>query len=516
MCVVCPTMTDIVGYCRISQDVDGTGYSVENQKHEIQRWAAERGHRITEFFVDNSISATKERKRPGFEALLASANKRVVVWTHDRLLRVSKDLERVLDAKLEVYQVQASGVLDLSTPQGRAVARTITAWATFEGEQKAERQKVSHLGLVRRGVYLGKVDNFGQTRTGELIEPEASAVRDAAKRLATYKASFFEISREWNEKGLYPPIRRNNKRNHWSGSTVKRFFESPRLKGIQVYKGIEYPLDWEPLLDDATWGQIQVRIESRKTGPRKKTSEKHLLSGLLKCEICDTGLTSAHRSNGQHLYRCPVAASHPTVTKERADEYISEFALHLLARRNEEDGEEAKHAQRVAEIAAQLNEEERKHQTWMTEAAEAGLSPSVMAARQQTFDTTTAQLRAEFANLQSTMASDLTKDNAAGWQTAPVSQKRELLDTIFSRIVVKKAGRGANWNPDRLVCHFTPYGEEMYERFGKDELPDTSSWAALRGKPPKKGRTYTPNSERMTLEEFFGVTGDMPSKEKEA
>ena len=66
-------MTDIVGYCRISQDVDGTGYSVENQKHEIQRWAAERGHRITEFFVDNSISATKERKRPGFEALLASA-----------------------------------------------------------------------------------------------------------------------------------------------------------------------------------------------------------------------------------------------------------------------------------------------------------------------------------------------------------------------------------------------------------------------------------------------------------
>ena len=70
--------------------------------------------------------------------------------------------------------------------------------------------------------------------------------------------------------------------------------------------------------------------------------------------------------------------------------------------------------------------------------------------------------------------------------------------------------------PDRLVCHFTPYGEEMYERFGKDELPDTSSWAALRGKPPKKGRTYTPNSERMSLEEFFGVTGDMPSNEKEA
>ena len=32
----------------------------------------------------------------------------------------------------------------------------------------------------------------------------------------------------------------------------------------------------------------------------------------------------------------------------------------------------------------------------------------------------------------------------------------------------------------------------------------------------RKDRTYTPNSERMTLEEFFGVTGDMPSKEKEA
>ena len=62
-------------------------------------------------------------------------------------MRLTRDLEQVIDLGVNVYAV-AAGHLDLSNPAGRAVARTITAWSTYEGEQKAERQK---LAAAQRG-----------------------------------------------------------------------------------------------------------------------------------------------------------------------------------------------------------------------------------------------------------------------------------------------------------------------------------------------------------------------------
>ena len=46
----------------------------------------------------------------------------------DRLVRLTEELDRVIKVEVPVHTVTA-GDLDLSTPAGRAVARTITAWA---------------------------------------------------------------------------------------------------------------------------------------------------------------------------------------------------------------------------------------------------------------------------------------------------------------------------------------------------------------------------------------------------
>ncbi|WP_183069059.1 recombinase family protein [Streptomyces sp. gCLA4] len=74
----------------------------------------------------------------------------VVCWHTDRLVRVTKDLERVIALGVNVHAARA-GHLDLSTPAGRAVARTVTAWATYEGEQKAERQALANLQAAKAG-----------------------------------------------------------------------------------------------------------------------------------------------------------------------------------------------------------------------------------------------------------------------------------------------------------------------------------------------------------------------------
>lgn len=68
----------------------------------------------------------------------------VLAWHPDRLYRSPVELERYIELSekhgVETQTVQA-GRWDLSTPSGRAVARTLGAWARYESEHKGERIK---------------------------------------------------------------------------------------------------------------------------------------------------------------------------------------------------------------------------------------------------------------------------------------------------------------------------------------------------------------------------------------
>src|SRR5690606_15061894 len=84
-------------YVRISEDVLGQGLGVERQETECRALVAAKGGTVREVFSDNDVSATTGVRRPGFEALLESRPEAVAVWHIDRLVRLSRDLERVVD-----------------------------------------------------------------------------------------------------------------------------------------------------------------------------------------------------------------------------------------------------------------------------------------------------------------------------------------------------------------------------------------------------------------------------------
>jgi DNA invertase Pin-like site-specific DNA recombinase len=124
-------------YARISDDQLADAHGTDNQIADCTAWAAEHGHTIVDVYRDDSVSATSGKVRPGFEAVLGRSVRRpLLVWDVDRIFRVSKDLERVIEQDLVIHGVTHS-VLDLATPQGRAIGRSVTAWKTYEGEMKA-------------------------------------------------------------------------------------------------------------------------------------------------------------------------------------------------------------------------------------------------------------------------------------------------------------------------------------------------------------------------------------------
>ena len=296
-------MTSATIYVRQSLDKAGEGAAVSRQLSACRELCAVKGWTIAQVLTDNDISATTGKRRPGFETLLASNPRRIVVWHVDRLVRLSKELERVIDLGVNVYAVK-SGHVDLSNPAGRAVAKTITAWAQYEGEQKATRQIASNIQRAQRGQVLWTRRPFGFDRTGSkvcIVESEAVLIREAAKGVLC-GATLASIAADWNARGITTTAG-----GRWVATVVRRVLLSPRTAGRVVSNGQDYGSTGLAILDADTADRLtaMMRDPGRRSGP--SNSVKFLLSGMVRCgrQGCDDATMFASNSAaGPAVYRC--------------------------------------------------------------------------------------------------------------------------------------------------------------------------------------------------------------------
>ncbi len=294
-------MTSI--YVRQSQDKLGDALAVSRQLEACRDLCESRGWPVAEVFTDNDVSATSGTARSGFDALLASNPKRIVVWHVDRLVRLSKDLERVIDLGVNVYAVK-SGHVDLSNPAGRAVAKTITAWAQYEGEQKATRQVAANLQRAQRGQVLWSRRPFGYDRAGSvvhIVKSEAAEIRVAASQMLR-GATVASIAADLNSRGVTTTTG-----GKWSVTSLKRALLSPRVAGRVVSKGEDYGLSGLAILDADTADRLAavLRDPRRKLAP--STQVKYLLSGLAVCGrhgCAEAPMFATSNAKGVLVYRC--------------------------------------------------------------------------------------------------------------------------------------------------------------------------------------------------------------------
>src|SRR5699024_8048405 len=122
-------MTTAALYLRISRDLTGEQLGVDRQRDAAEEYARASGYEVAEVFTDNDISAAGGKRRPGFEALLATLAAGhlsvVIAWNWDRLTRNRPDTVQLIEtcqrAKAKVALVRGSD-LDMSTPSGRMTA----------------------------------------------------------------------------------------------------------------------------------------------------------------------------------------------------------------------------------------------------------------------------------------------------------------------------------------------------------------------------------------------------------
>lgn len=281
-------------YVRISEDAAGQGLGVQRQEQDCRDKAQTLGWTVHHVYSDNDVSATRSKSRPQYQAMIADIQagviNGVVVYSLDRLTRKPSELEDFINLT-EQYQTRlanVSGEVDLSSANGKMVARLMGAMARAETDKMGERVSRQRL----QSAQMGKPDGgryrlYGYDREWNIVEPEAAVVRKMFE-MHVNGSNVTAIMRYMASQtdGKYPPTGKTLVHN-----TVKGLLQNSRYAAILPFKGSEYAGNWTAIIPEETYRASQAKWNGKKM-PAGHNTRKSLLPGFLYCGECDSPLHS--------------------------------------------------------------------------------------------------------------------------------------------------------------------------------------------------------------------------------
>lgn len=332
-------------YVRISQDRDGSRLGVERQEQDCRALASRLGWEVADVYTDNDISAYSGRRRPQYQQLLddikAGTISGVLAWHPDRLHRSPLELERYIELSdkhsVETHTVQA-GAWDLSTPSGRAVARTLGAWARYESEHKGQRIRRARQQQAKAGGWHGGIRPYGFEPNGITIRPAEAAEIVKATEAIVSGVSLRSLVRDLNERGIPTATGRGP----WTSLALKDTIMRPRTAGLSSYKGeIVGPANWPAIVPEETWRAACAILSdpSRRTNGSRGGTIRWLGSGLYVCGVCEEPKLRVGTGGSvkRHTYRCAnrdIRDGGGHVTREAAtlDAYVEDVIVARLSK----------------------------------------------------------------------------------------------------------------------------------------------------------------------------------------
>src|SRR5918994_509831 len=155
-------------YARVSVFTEES-VSIARQLESTRKFAEARGWEVVGEFVDEGVSATKNKPevREAWSALLASefAYDAVVVWKVDRLTRRVVDFMRAHDTLTSrgAGIVCVEQTIDMTTPEGRAFAQMLAVFAELEAAAISSRVVAARAHLLSVGRAPGGRAPYGWT-----------------------------------------------------------------------------------------------------------------------------------------------------------------------------------------------------------------------------------------------------------------------------------------------------------------------------------------------------------------
>ncbi|MFI8529042.1 recombinase family protein [Streptomyces aquilus] len=375
-------------YCRISDDREGREYGVDRQEAHCRRLAERRGWSVVAVLVDNDITGTGRRQRPGYDRLLTmlqeGAANAILAVSDKRLNRNYRNAFALLDLIQEqdiAVEFTKGGPINMNTAEGRGIARRKAIDAQEESEEIGERVADAKKDNVRDGTYRGGGRPFGYEADGitprSLICPDCGAtegfvitpVRDdgiiqavtvacpngcdaapvntpgseawhleAATRAIADGATKRSELRKWHAAGVRTPARRKRLPDgtrtepmpgDWTETTFLKLLLRPRNAGLMEVGGeIVGKGAWPALVDEETWRICRAVLKNpaRRTSPGP--TRKWLGGGTYLCGVCREAVTTTGRGRSRNgsSYTCGTG-QHVSRNAAAVDDHVESTLL---------------------------------------------------------------------------------------------------------------------------------------------------------------------------------------------
>ena len=264
--------------------------------------------------------------RPALRQLLADVEARkvdcVVVYKVDRLSRSLLDFSRLIELfdRSGVSFVSVTQEFNSTTSLGRLTLNILLSFAQFEREIIGERTRDKIGAARRKGKWMGGSPILGyevdsQERRLVINEGEAERVRRifqiAAKAdtlnaaLAIVNADELMTKQYTSQTGRYHAARRFNR------MTLRLLLSNVTYTGVVSYKGVRYPGEHPPIIDQQAWEVVnqQLALRSAHPGGRSHRKQDTLLSQLLYCGECGASMMPTYTVKGGQRYRYYVCTT---------------------------------------------------------------------------------------------------------------------------------------------------------------------------------------------------------------
>ena len=291
-------------YIRVStQEQAQEGYSVGEQKERLIAYCKAQDWIIADIYVDGGYTGSN-LNRPGIQQLIKETSKfdLVLVYKLDRLSRSQRDtlylIEEVfLPNNVDFISMQES--FDTSSPFGKAMIGLLAVFAQLEREQIKERTKMGRLARAKAGLYHG----------GGYI-PIGYDYEDGKLVINPYEAQQVQKIFEWylagmSLKAIVEQLQSEGYTNRYSSynswSSVRYILENETYLGRIHFGDVLVENAHEPIITEEQFNAVQVmRGKRRKKYGMASFQSKHLLTGLLFCGNC--GGRYYLRNSGKYRY----------------------------------------------------------------------------------------------------------------------------------------------------------------------------------------------------------------------
>ena len=272
-------------YDRVSTDLQAQfGLSVETQKEDLYRYAADHGYEVVGFYSDEGITARKKlQNRKGFLQLMDLVKQDkidlILVTKLDRWFRNVRDYHNT-QAILEEHHCNWKTIYedyDTSTADGQLKINIMLAVAQNECDRTSERIKAVFEYKKRRGEHLTGAAPYGYATVNKFLVKDNKTEHIINEIFEQYFLTF-------SKRRVINYILQKYGDN---GPTI---YQINRILSSETYAGMNHGVSGycDPYI---TPDQHRMILETCQAKTYRTSREPYLFSRLMKCPHCGATMT---------------------------------------------------------------------------------------------------------------------------------------------------------------------------------------------------------------------------------